>query len=155
MNSRRDVIWFCVLVVASILATIPFVIRSQNSIPQSENKLWETLATSPVKMDYRKLRYHIDYSLEVKALDGKTLTIDGYMMPLEATPKFTHFLLTKRSPSCPYCPPGRPNEIIEVFLNQPISWDERMITITGTMALTEQAELGLFYQLKKAVKIAQ
>jgi len=153
MNSRRDVILFCVLAVASILATIPLVIRSQNAIPQSENKLWETLATSPVKMDYKKLRYHIDYSPEVKALDGKTLTIDGYMMPLEATPHFTHFLLTKRSPSCPYCPPGRPNEIIEVFLTKPMAWDERMVTITGIMALTDQAQLGLFYQLKNATKI--
>ena len=62
--------------------------------------------------------------MKVKALVGKEVTISGFILPLESTEKFKHFILSKRTPTCPFCPPGEPNEIVDVMLDKPISWDE-------------------------------
>ena len=72
------------------------------------------------------------------------------MLPLEPSEKFTHFLLSKRTPTCPFCPPGKPNDIIEVFTDKPVTWDEGIVVVNGTLRFTRNPELGLFFQLKDA-----
>lgn len=124
--------------------------KAQNALPVSHDAMWNILGKCKVTLEPKKYLYSIVYTPEVKAMVGKNYTVSGFMLPLEPKEKFTHFLLSKRTPTCPFCPPGEPNEIVEVFTKKPVSWDEGMVVASGTMAFTANPELGLFFQMKDA-----
>src|SRR5690349_502048 len=84
--------------------------KTQDSLPMSKNPLWETLKKTKIKVDKKRGDYSAVIPQNVKGMSGKELTVSGFMMPLESKDKFTHFLLSKRTPTCPFCPPGEPNE---------------------------------------------
>lgn len=123
---------------------------AQEALPQSQDHMWKLFGACTVHLDHAQYTYSIDYTPEVKALEGTQLTISGFMLPLEASDKFTRFLLSKRTPTCPFCPPGEPNEIVEVLLDEPVAWVDGIVAVTGTMQFTKNPELGLFFQLKGA-----
>ena len=118
---------------------------------QSDDLLWKDFGKCKIKMD-RNLSVNITYIPSVKAMDGKNVTISGFMQPLEAKDKFSHFLLSKNAPTCAYCPPSRPNEVVEVFSSKPMMWKENLITISGTLNLVNDGKKGVFFQMKDAVE---
>lgn len=124
--------------------------KAQEALPQSRDVMWAVLGKCKVHLDVKNYRYSIQYTPEVKAMEGKQLTISGFVLPLESTETFSHFLLSKRTPTCFFCPPGAPNEVVEVFVRKPIAWDEGMIAVTGAFGFTSNPELGLFFQIKEA-----
>src|SRR5262249_15317611 len=79
--------------------------KAQDMLTQSHDSQWSTFAKCKVKLDPKKYIYSIELTPEVKAMDGQPLTISGFMLPLEPKEKFTHYLLSKRTPTCPFCPP--------------------------------------------------
>jgi hypothetical protein len=118
---------------------------------QSDDQMWKNFARCKVKTN-QDLSYSITYISGVKALNGKRVTISGFMLPLEAKEKFTHFLLSKNAPTCAYCPPGGPNEVVEVFSAKPTFWKENLITLEGTLILVTDGKKGAFFQMKDAVE---
>jgi hypothetical protein len=124
--------------------------KIQEALPQSKDAMWNTLAKCKVHFDEKKYKYSIAYTKKVKAMEGKPITISGFVMPLDATETFSHFLLSKRTPTCFFCPPGEPNEIVEVFTKKPIKWSGDIITVTGTLKFTSNPDLGLFFQVGDA-----
>jgi uncharacterized protein len=151
MISRRSVVVCCVLAALSMAATIPLLMRNQKDVPHSKSDLWPKLAASKVEKHYLEMEYGIAYTPEVKALNGKAVTVDGFVMPLESKESFQHFLLTIRSPTCSFCPSGKPNEMIEVFSTTPLQWSDELVSMRGTLALMpEKSAEGIFFQLKDA-----
>ena len=122
--------------------------KAQDALPKSGDPMWNALFQCKVYYDDKSHKYSITYTPEVKAMEGKPMTIAGFMLPLEATEKFNHFLISKRTPTCPFCPPGEPNEIAEVFTKKPIKYDQGVVVVTGTFQFTTNPDLGLFFQLK-------
>ncbi len=123
---------------------------AQNALPQSRDPAWALLATTKVTMDQKKGTYSAVYPPKVHALFGHDLRVAGFILPLEAGEKFSHFLLSRRTPTCQFCPPGEPNEIIDVTLDKPTAWKEDMVTVTGHFEKMSNAELGVFFALKHA-----
>jgi hypothetical protein len=124
--------------------------KAQDALPKSRDAMWDRLTKCKVHLDKKSYQYSIDYTPEVKAMEGKPVTISGFVMPLESTETFKHFLLSKRTPTCFFCPPGEPNEIVEVFTKKPIKWSDGIVTVTGTFTFTSNPDLGLFFQVKDA-----
>lgn len=118
---------------------------------QSDDLLWKSFAKCKMKMA-PDASYIINFAPEVKAMDGKKVTISGFMLPLEPKDKFSHFLLSKNAPTCAYCPPGEPNQIVEVFSSKPLSWKEDVVTISGRLILMHDNKKGIFFQIKDAVE---
>jgi hypothetical protein len=125
--------------------------QSDPGMMKSDDQIWKSFAKCKVKID-KNLSYNITYIPDVKALQGKNVTISGFMMPLEAKEKFSHFLLSKNAPTCAYCPPGAPNEVVEVFSSKPTAWKENLITYSGTLILVNDNQKGVFFQMKNAVE---
>lgn len=123
------------------------------SLPQSDDPLWETLASSTVDVDGQTGRYKIHFPENVQLLNGKKLKISGFMLPLEATETFSHVLLSRQAPTCFFCLPGNPNEIIEVYTEKPIRWSDHLVTVEGTMNITKDEESGMVYVMKNAALI--
>jgi hypothetical protein len=124
--------------------------QAQDKLPQSPHPMWQTLKKTKITVDQKKGLYNAKIPPEVKAFTGKEETVSGFMLPLESKDKFSHFLLSPRTPTCPYCPPGEPNEVIDVWTVSPIPYSEEMVTVKGTFQLMNDHEMGLFFKLKNA-----
>ncbi|MBL6664548.1 MAG: DUF3299 domain-containing protein [Rickettsiales bacterium] len=127
--------------------------KLQESLPKSNHPLWQDLKESPFRFDKKDGTYDIVYSEKIKSLVGKEVEVSGFMMPLEPGDKFKHFLISSKTPTCFFCPPGDPNEVIEVRSKKPIKWSSDLITVRGKFNLVSNKELGLFFQIKEGVLI--
>lgn len=124
----------------------------QDALPKAKDALWDTLYKTIVNVDEKAGTYSATFPDEIKKLNGQTIKISGFMLPLENTEKFSHFLLSKRTPTCFFCPPGAPNEIIEVFAAKPSEWSEDIVTYEGKFELMENKEMGVFFKLVAAIR---
>lgn len=124
---------------------------AQSKLPEANGLMWTALGGTVVDFDEKKGLYSATFSKGIKAMVGKEITLKGFMLPLESSEKFTHFILSKRTPTCQFCPPGTPTEIIDVFTDKKVAWDENMVTVTGTFSLENNQDLGMFFKLNHAV----
>lgn len=148
MSKRRGWIFYGFLVVIG-LATL----LRQNTAPHINSDVWKKLIACKVDRNYLKGRYEITYTPEIQQMNGQSFSVSGFILPLEATERFTHFLLSFRTPSCPFCPPGAPNEIVEVFSKSPMKWSEQPVSMRGTLRLAStQNDTGVFFQMLNAEK---
>jgi hypothetical protein len=123
--------------------------QAQEELPQSHDRMWQILGKTRIGFDEKKEIYTAGIPDSVKALDGKQVTVSGFILPLEPTETFKHFILSRNTPTCAFCLPGEPNEIIDVWLEKPIGWDEGMVKVTGTFELTSDQEMGMFFRIKE------
>ncbi len=86
----------------------------------------------------------------VKALDGKLVKVNGYMMPLEETPAQKRFLLMAYPSSCPYCLDLGAAYFIEVRAPKGVAFSYDAVLVEGRLELLEKDENGLFYRLSEA-----
>lgn len=125
--------------------------QAQQALPQSKAPLWTVLRRTRVAQDDRRGLYTASFPAEVQALDGRTVTLSGFMLPLDTEAAARHFLLSKYTPVCFFCPPGQPNEVVEVTARSGVALTDRMLTVTGRLALTHQTDRGLFFRMDQAV----
>lgn len=147
MKITRSDFGFYALVVLC-LAAIAFQLVSAKRPQPVISDVWPKLAQSKVDVDYLNRTYSINVTPEVEAMEARTLVVDGFIMPLESEPSFTHFLLSSKAPSCPFCLPAAPNELMEVFANEPISWSDQLVTFQGQLHVSKaKNEQGIFFKL--------
>ena len=87
---------------------------------------------------------------DLTAIAGKPLEIGGYIIPLETSTTTRHFILTRRSTGCPFCPPNEANEALEVYLAKPVHYEQRQFFVRGRLKLVPTSNQGLFFQLVDA-----
>ena len=135
---------------ASTPPTQPASERARQALmPHSNDPIWTTLSRTAVTADMTRGIFTAAPPAEVKALDGRELTISGYMLPLDPSPMVSRFLLTKNTPVCPFCPPGQPNEVVEVDLDQFVKPTSEPVTVRGRFSLRADAGQGLFFHLTR------
>ncbi len=128
---------------------------ADNVTKEAENKRdtvsWKTLAHAKFHMGKTSdtSPAGVDFADDVQELDGNGVTITGYMFPLQASGDQGHFLLSAYPPSCPYCLPGGPTELIEVTDSKPLRFTYEPITIHGVFQLLRGDALkeGMFYRM--------
>lgn len=121
----------------------------QALMPHSADPIWTTLDRTVVTADLTRGVFTAAPPPEVKALDGRELTLSGFMLPLDPSPMVSRFLLTRNTPVCPFCPPGQPNEVVEVDLDQFVKPTTEPVTVRGRFALRADAGQGLFFHLTR------
>ena len=144
------------LAVAALLPTIAPAQQeagersAQAKLPQGQSPIWTTLRQTKIGVNEARGMFTAFHPAPVKALSGKTVSLPGFIMPLDAETKGTHFLLSKYTPVCAFCPPGEPNEVVEVRSAKPIVFSPKLVTVTGTFGLEDKGENGLFFQMTGA-----
>ena len=114
---------------------------------------WKTLAeVSPVK---QKDRFVPQFSKGIEALDKKEVKLQGFMMPLDMGEKQKRFLLTSMPPSCAFCLPGGPDQLVEVQAKNPVKYGFEPIVVTGKFVVLKDDPMGLYYRLTDAVASSQ
>lgn len=119
----------------------------QAKLPQGHTPLWTTLRTTKITIDDAHGVFLAAHPPAVKALVGRTITLAGFVMPLDAATRGTHFLLSKYTPVCAFCPPGEPNEVVEVQTARPIDYSGSLVNVTGRFSLENNGDNGLFFKL--------
>ena len=123
---------------------------AQARLPQGKTALWSTLRTTRIGMNEARGVFTATHSPAVKALVGRTVTLAGFVMPLDAASRGNHFLLSKYTPVCAFCPPGEPNEVVEITTARPIAYTAKLVSVTGTFALENNGDNGLFFKMASA-----
>ena len=125
----------------------------QGGLPQSKSPLWGKLGKCRVDYDSRRGLYSIDVTADTKTLDQQIIEANGFILPLDGADRTKHFLLSRRTPVCQFCPPGEPNEIIEVRSKAVLEWVDDPGTIKGKFKLVNDAEKGVFFLMEDAVLV--
>jgi hypothetical protein len=114
---------------------------------------WDTLGdleVTPEVIAPLQTRFQTDYTREVKALDGAQVKLMGFIYPLEGGLEHARFLLTAWPPSCPFCLPAGPSQMVEVLCAEPVEFTEGAILIAGRFEVLEDDPSGLYYRLHQA-----
>jgi uncharacterized protein len=110
---------------------------------------WKTLGeVKPVKL---KDKFVPEFGKSVASLDKKEVKIQGFMMPLDMGEKQSRFILSALPPSCSFCLPGGPEQMVEVQTKQPVKYGFEPILLTGKLAVLKDDPMGLYYRLTDAV----
>ena len=119
-------------------------------LPEMKGVLsWKTLGeVKPVK---QKDRFVPEFTKAVSVLDKKEVRIQGFMMPLDMGEKQARFILSALPPSCSFCLPGGPEQMVEVQAKSPVKYGFEPILLTGRLAVLKDDPMGLYYRLTDAV----
>ena len=116
---------------------------------------WPTLARVTFTKEYDELLgLKVDkpvFSERVRALDGQTLTLRGYVIPTEGYKSHKEFVFSAYPYSmCFFCGGAGPESVVEVFADEPIEYSPDAITITGKLVLNADDPNALMYRLEGA-----
>src|SRR5688500_2338215 len=131
-------------------------VHSPNSpiapLPQRNDVVpWSTLTA--VKTRVEKNKVLPVFQPEQLALNQKPQRIQGFMMPLEAGEKQTHFLLASVPLSCGFCVPGGPESMVEVKTRAPVRYTLEPVVVEGKFATLNDDPYGLYYRVTEAVPV--
>lgn len=124
--------------------------NGNGTLDHEDDLRWVGFHDAKITADEAKGEYRATFSPTLQKENGICTSISGYMLPIEATTTSPHFVLTRRSAGCPFCPPNEPTEAIEVFATKPIAYTQSPVTVSGTLHLVARSEKGLFFRLDGA-----
>ena len=110
---------------------------------------WKTL--SQVVAVRQQDRFVPQFSRDVTALDRKDVKLQGFMMPLDMGEKQKRFLLVAMPPTCAFCLPGGPDQLVEVLAKTPVKYGFEPIVVSGKFVVLKDDPMGLYYRLTDAV----
>ncbi|MDW8311862.1 MAG: DUF3299 domain-containing protein [Burkholderiales bacterium] len=93
------------------------------------------------------------FSPEVLQLDGKSIRLQGFMMPLDIGDRQRRFLLTAAPPHCAFCLPAGPESMVEVRAKDPVRYTIDLVAISGRLQVLREDPAGLYYRLVDAEAI--
>jgi hypothetical protein len=133
-----------------------FLLGTTSGIAQ-EN-IWKTLGKITFTKEYDELLgFKVDvpvFSPEVKALDGKTVTVRGYIIPVEGYKSHSEFVFSAFPYNmCFFCGGAGPETVMEVTAKKPIPYSAQPITIRGKLSLNNTDVNRLIYFLTDVVPV--
>lgn len=120
---------------------------AQATLPKSQSPVWAKFLHSKVGYNSKRGLYSIKVSDDVQVLAGQAITVNGWVLPLDGSDHTKHFLLTRNTPVCLFCPPGEPNEVVEVVSPRAIPWTDKIVSVTGPLSLVNNGEKGIFFKV--------
>jgi hypothetical protein len=121
---------------------------------QPAGGVWDIL----LKLSYREsydrnageMNFFPIFTPEIRSLDGKEVTVKGYILPMEANGEV--FLLSAYpAASCFYCNKNAgPQSIMEIYPKKPIPYEEGMVTVKGRLKLNYNDPYKFSYLLEGA-----
>ena len=110
---------------------------------------WSLLSATTIKMTNGKLGPA--FSPTLQHLNGQTVKLQGYILPLEAGQTHRYFLLSAWSPTCPFCLSAGPEAMVEVRAKTAVKYSMDAVVVEGRLLLLENDPGGMFYRLVEAI----
>ncbi len=116
---------------------------------------WKTLSKITFKKQYDEMMgFKVDvpvFSEDVKALDGKEITIKGYIIPVEGYKSHKEFVFSAYPYNmCFFCGGAGPETVMEVSAVEGIKFQADPITLKGILQTNSGDINRLIYSMTKA-----
>lgn len=116
---------------------------------------WKTLSKVTIEKRFDEvMNFEIDYptfSKEVLALDGKEITLKGWMIPLDELRGENYFVLSALPfANCFFCGGAGPETVVEVFTTEDYDFTEDRIKVKGKLRLNADDPTQLMYVMSGA-----
>jgi len=160
----KKLIFFSLLTIFSLTS-----IHAQDAVPEKKAKkatkkvakapnMWKTLAKITFKKEYDELMgFKIDvpvFSKDIKALEGKEVTIKGYIIPVEGYKSHKEFIFSAFPYNmCFFCGGAGPETVMEVFSKEPIEYTAEAVTIKGKLELNADDINRLMYGMTEVTLV--
>lgn len=124
------------------------------SVGQEDNQ-WKVLAKVEIETKFDEvLNFEIEhpiFSEEVKKLNGKKITLEGWMIPLDELRGENYFVLSSLPfANCFFCGGAGPETVAEIFSKKEIKYTEKRIKVSGILQINADDPLRLMYILNDA-----
>ena len=118
---------------------------------------WSTLAMVTYDRQFNE-DFGIDVEIPrvspaVKALEGKEITVKGFIIPLEGKVEQSHFMLSAFPESnCFFCGKAGPESAMQVFTKEgeKVTYQKDKVTVKGILRINEKDIMSLLYTLENA-----
>jgi hypothetical protein len=100
-------------------------------------------------------RLEVDFLPPVRALEGKNVTLYGFMTPVAPGATHKRFLLSMHPLSCADCEQTTPEGIVEVNVRKPQATSSEPLAVLGKFVLVWDRSSGIIYRLKNAVVVRE
>jgi hypothetical protein len=119
---------------------------------QAQEGIWKTLSRITYKKEYNELMgFKVDvpvFSPEVKKLEGKVVTVRGYIIPVEGYKSHTEFVFSAFPYSmCFFCGGAGPETVMEIYAKRPVEYSAEAITLRGKLSLNDSDINRLIYAM--------
>ena len=136
-------------VTATATASVPHD-PTKSMLPDARGAVpWSLLSSATIQMNKGKLGPAFPEAL--RPLNGKTVKLQGYILPIEAGQTHSYFMLTAWSPTCPFCQTAGPEAVVEVRARTAVKYSIDPVVVEGRLMLLENDASGVFYRLVDAV----
>lgn len=161
----------CLLVIAFSVATSArqstFWEQQSPELEDDFGQIWRPAPTPPGALDWGAImnievreeivdnfiQYVPTFTPLAQSFDKKTVKLNGYMVPLEATEEQSHFILMAYPHSCPFHMPGGPAAYVEVLADFPVSFTYDPVLIEGQFQILDDFSNGVFYRISAARQV--
>jgi len=116
---------------------------------------WKTLEKLTLKQGYDEFLGEAieipEFSEELLAFDSSEVTIEGYVIPLEASGKQDYFVLS-RFPynNCFFCGNAGAETVIEVYADESFEVRDSKVKVSGTLKLNSEDPMHLYFIISEA-----
>jgi hypothetical protein len=136
------------------LAALLFLALHINVIAQDNT--WKTLSKVSYRKEYDELMgFKIDkpvFSDFIKNLEGKQVTLKGYIIPVEGYKSHKEFIFSAFPYSmCFFCGGAGPETVMEVKAKEAVKYTTESIVLTGILRLNSDDINRLMFKLDNAV----
>lgn len=119
---------------------------------------WKTLSKLTYKKEYDDvLGLKIDvpvFSKEVKSMEGKEVTVKGYIIPTDGYKNQKEFVFSAFPYNmCFFCGGAGPETVMEIMTKNPVQYTTEPIYLKGILKLNGTDVNRLIYSLEKAEKL--
>ena len=144
-----------IFLIGLFILTLTAPLLAQSS---SGNSMWKTLSKITYKKEYDEmLGFKIDvpvFSQDVLALEGKEVTITGYIIPVEGYKSHKEFIFSAYPYNmCFFCGGAGPETVMEVVATEAVPYTADPVTIKGVLHLNATDINRLMYALEEVKKV--
>jgi len=139
------------------IIVVVFCIALSANVFAQEHKasVWKTLSKITYKKQYDELMgFKIDipvFSDPVKALEGKEITVKGYIIPVEGYKSHKEFIFSAFPYNmCFFCGGAGPETVMEVEAAEPVEYTAEQVVLKGKLVLNDQDINRLMYLITDA-----
>lgn len=135
------------------LVAFVFTLMTISVYGQTSAENWKTLSG----LEYEKSKdeygeiFVPKFGPEIKQLEGKEITLSGYIIPFEGMFEPDHLIVSSVPvASCFFCGGAGPESVAEIYLSEPVKYTAKKVTFTGKLTLNDSDVDQLMYILKEA-----
>jgi len=143
-----------------IFLLLAIAVLSQPAFAQTDTNIWKTLGKITFKKEYDEMMgFKVDvpvFSTDVQSLEGKPITVKGYIIPVEDYGGQKEFVFSAFPYNmCFFCGGAGPETVMKVSASEEIPYTAESITIQGTLKLNSTDRNELMYALTGATLVSE